>query len=132
MRIENLNATSQKSYYGKALIKYADNGDIILQSYDTDVCKIENGKFIKLWDGYSLTTMNHIKDFCIAFEIPYGNKKWWCELPCESEGEYKVEYSNGFFSRKTGATFDSFEQAEREVDRIMTINPRLSAYVVEV
>lgn len=133
MRIENLNATLQKSYYGKAKIHYLDNGDIILHSYDTDVLKIENGKLVKLWNGWSATTMKHIKDFCMAFGFEYGNKSWWDNMPCENGGEkWKVEITNGFVSHIATTTFDSEEQAEIECERIMEGRPHMFAYPIMI
>lgn len=58
-----LQATTQKSYYGKAIV--SDYGDVkVLYSYNTPVCAINKlGIFYKLWSGYSQTTMKHIRDF---------------------------------------------------------------------
>lgn len=122
MRIELLRPTGrQKSYYGKALIKYADNGTIILQSYDTDVCKIENGNLIRLWGGYSATTMKHINDFINQFNIIGGGKKWWDSLPCNSNGKFQVEFSNGYVVFKAQAVLDSYEQAQEFAESIIEL-----------
>ena len=51
-----------KSFYGKATIR-TEGDDIILRSYNTDVAKISCGKFIRLWSGYSATTMRHVAEF---------------------------------------------------------------------
>lgn len=40
----------------------------ILKSYYTEVAEIRNGEFIKLWEGYSVTTHKHIN----AFRNHYG------------------------------------------------------------
>lgn len=70
-----------KSFYRKAVVIEKDNGETVLQSYDTEVCKIDsNGEFIRLWSGYSLTTMRHINAFLELFGIPGGGKKWWDSL----------------------------------------------------
>lgn len=70
-----------KSFYGKARIIEKDSGEIILQSYDTEVCKITpGGEFVRLWDGYSLTTMRHINAFIELFNISGGGKSWWDSL----------------------------------------------------
>ena len=70
-----------KSFYRKAVVIETDNGETVLQSYDTEVCKIDsNGEFIRLWSGYSLTTMRHINAFLELFGIPGGGKKWWDSL----------------------------------------------------
>lgn len=78
--------TSQKSFYGKAIIKPVSEASFILQSYKTDVCKLfwinGNAYFIKLWGGYSATSMKHINSFLSFFGFPqYGGKKWWDNLP---------------------------------------------------
>ena len=79
-----LPATGQKSYYNKARVIKDNNGDIFLRSYDTLVCYINKaGEFVRLWDGYSATTMKHINDFLRLFDIPGGGKKWWLSLKVE-------------------------------------------------
>lgn len=68
----------RKSFYGKAKVIEKDNGETVLQSYDTEVCKINpNGEFVRLWDGYSSTTMRHINSFLQFFGISGGGKNWW-------------------------------------------------------
>lgn len=67
-----------KSFYGKAKVIETDNGEMILQSYNTDVCKItSSGEFVRLWSGYSVTTMRHINSFLQLFDIAGGGKAWW-------------------------------------------------------
>ncbi len=81
-RTVGLNPTRQKSYYGKANVIEDDNGRTYLQSYDTLVCYVDpNGKFVRLWDGESATTMKHINDFrrlCGLNPISVGE---WRKLP---------------------------------------------------
>lgn len=67
-----------KSFYGKAKVIEADNGEMILQSYNTKVCKItSSGEFVRLWSGYSVTTMRHINSFLQFVGIAGGGKTWW-------------------------------------------------------
>ena len=75
----NLNPTDgRKSFYGKARVELSENGDKTLISYTTPVCRLTaSGKFEKLWDGYSATTMRHINSFCDTYGINGGGKKWW-------------------------------------------------------
>ena len=74
---------SAKSFYGKAKI-VEKGGETVLQSYDTTVCKLDkNGDFVRLWGGYSCTTMRHINAFIEMLGIPGGGKKWWIALPVE-------------------------------------------------
>ena len=70
----------RKSFYGKAEVIEKDNGDIELKSYQTIVARIRNGKFERLWSGYSMTTMSHINAFVDAFGISGGGKAWWDAL----------------------------------------------------
>lgn len=81
-----------KSFYEKAKVIEKDNGEKVLQSYNTEVCKIgSNGEFVRLWDGYSVTTMRHVNSFLSFFGISGGGKSWWDSQPVETE---KVKYSN--------------------------------------
>lgn len=70
----------RKSFYGKAEAIEKDNGDIELRSYSTIVARIRNGKFERLWSGYSATTMNHINSFIDTYGIDGGGKAWWDSL----------------------------------------------------
>ena len=70
----------RKSFYGKAEVIQNDNGDIELKSYSTIVARIRNGKFERLWSGYSATTMNHINSFIDTYGISGGGKSWWTSL----------------------------------------------------
>lgn len=78
MRVfELVPCNSRKSFYGKAKVVQI-NGESILISYDTGVCKIDaNGNFVRMWGGYSQTTMHHINSFISYFGIPGGGKAWW-------------------------------------------------------
>lgn len=63
MKIYELNATNQKSYYGKALI-IDEKNKLKLQSYTTIVAYLDkklNQLHINGW--YSMTTSKHINDF---------------------------------------------------------------------
>lgn len=74
-----------KSFYGKAKV-IEMNGETLLQSYDTTVCKIDkSGEFVRMWEGYSATTMRHINAFIEMFGISGGGKSWWDMQPVETE-----------------------------------------------
>ena len=77
------------SFYGKAKIVECADG-IYLQSYNTLVCfKSNDGKFQKLWSGYSHTTMRHINAFMYYYVgIRKGGKQWWNSL--ETRREYNI------------------------------------------
>lgn len=69
---------SRKSFYGKAKVIENDSGEKILKSYDTEVCKVTNGgEFVRLWPGYSATTMRHVNSFLNYAGIPGVGKAWW-------------------------------------------------------
>ena len=69
---------SRKSFYGKAKVIEKDNGEKVLMSYDTEVCKItKSGEFVRLWDGYSATTMRHVNSFLDLVGMAGGGKAWW-------------------------------------------------------
>ena len=62
----------EKSFYGKAKVIEQDNGEKVLQSYNTQVCKITSGgEFVRMWSGYSVTTMRHVDSF-LSF---YGQRR---------------------------------------------------------
>lgn len=63
MEIYELNASTQKSYYGKSLI-IEDDSTIKLQSYTTIVAEFnKKTKVLKIHGWYSMTTSKHINDF---------------------------------------------------------------------
>lgn len=76
----------EKSFYGKARIAHVESktGRIyyILISYNTAVAMIDNaGHFVRLWNGYSATTMKHIGAFMDCFKLRNIRKHEWLELP---------------------------------------------------
>lgn len=77
-------ADNRQSYYGKAnVVEW--NGEKILVSYETPVCKIDRaGRFVRLWEGYSATTMRHVNSFNLLFGIREGGKAWWDAQPVKA------------------------------------------------
>lgn len=67
----------------RASVSFKD-GFYTLTSYYTDVCSYNPGSntFIKLWDGYSATTMKHIDTFLDIFNKRGFNKRDWIALDC--------------------------------------------------
>lgn len=84
MRHEELKATTQKSYYKKAYV-LKDGNNLFLRSYNTIVCGLVDGKFLRYWDGYSLTTMNHVNDFRMQHGLNRLNKKDWNNIPINTD-----------------------------------------------
>lgn len=75
----------RKSFYGKAFIlRRTATNDYILRSYKTNVAAFTHGKFVRLWNGYSATTMRHVNSFLRFLQIPGGGKKWWDALQVET------------------------------------------------
>ena len=73
---------SRKSFYGKATVIQKDDGTRVLRSYHTEVCAVtSDGKVIKLWDGYSATTMRHVNSFLRFCGVNEGGKAYWDSLP---------------------------------------------------
>lgn len=70
---------NQKSFYGKAYT-HTDGNATILTSYATKVCKIVDGKFIRLWDSWSSTTSRHINEFRQQHGLPKISKSEWQEM----------------------------------------------------
>lgn len=66
----------------KASFRKTEKGEIILTSYYTDVAKIYRKRFYKLWEGYSVTTLNHIDEFLRinGYEGPGLSKYDWIML----------------------------------------------------
>lgn len=55
----------RKSFYGKAVVIVEEDGTETLYSYNTPIIKrTATGELVKLWDGWTATTGNHINAFC--------------------------------------------------------------------
>ena len=81
----------KKSFYGKAQVVKEWSGAYTLKSYDTSVAYIDDdGKFHRLWSGYSATTMRHVNAFLAAFGIDGGGKSWWDKQPIDRDGGYWI------------------------------------------
>lgn len=71
----------RKSFYGKAVVIERD-GEKLLQSYNTIVCKVDScGNFKRLWNGWSATTQRHVNAFVDYYGLPqYGGKSAWKKM----------------------------------------------------
>lgn len=85
---------SRKSFYRKAWVKECSNGEKLLQSYETIVCKIDtNNNVIRLWPGYSATTQRHINSFLMYYGMgEKAGKKEWDKMPIECGSLDRVAY----------------------------------------
>lgn len=80
-----------KSFYGKAKIIEMKNGEKVLQSYNTFVCRITAaGRFVRMWGGYSATTMRHVNSFLSFYNMSGGGKAWWNMQPVEKFPHYSM------------------------------------------
>lgn len=75
------NAYSLEGFGGRALI-IPDGNKLILRSYYTDVCRynLKTGEFIRLWEGFSVTTLKHINIFRRFLALNTLSKREWIEL----------------------------------------------------
>lgn len=72
---------NQRSFYGKAMVSFSSTGAKTLYSYGTPIAVIDHdGQFIKLWRGYSATTMKHINSFRETFGLSKFSKSEWEKL----------------------------------------------------
>ena len=73
---------SRKSFYGKARLQI-DCDEITLFSYGTAICKINvvTNQLTRLYDGYTLTTWRHIKEFFKQFSVNIETLTEWNNIP---------------------------------------------------
>ena len=55
--------STQKSFYGKAIVTELENGYKILTSYNTNVCELDQNNNIVEIRYYSQTTGRHVNEF---------------------------------------------------------------------
>ena len=127
MKEKVLKATTQKSYYGKAHYYEYENA-VFLRSYETTVSRIIDGKFERLWSGFSKTTLAHVNDFRKLYGMTPLNKKEWLSLPCDGE-RWKVTATN-FLGTKTNfqQIFSSYDEAEDFIEKLYERNPYYAGY----
>ena len=99
MKYEVIPHNGRKSFYGKAIVTEVD-GNKTLTSYTTDVARIDKeGHFIKLWNGYSVTTMNHVNAFRIMNGLNALTKNEWLEIPNDTSQLEKAQAYEGTLCR---------------------------------
>lgn len=67
----------RKSFYGKAYVEEYSDRTKVLYSYNTPVAAYKNGILYRLWEGYSATTMRHVKAFTEFLGIGFRGKNQW-------------------------------------------------------
>ena len=83
-RIFTLTPKDRKSFYGNMKV-IERNGDKLLQSYNTIVCKIDAcGNFKRPWDDWSATTRRHVNALGDYYGMPeHGGKSAWEKMEVE-------------------------------------------------
>lgn len=71
----------RKSFYNKATVEMTDD-KITLYSYNTGIVEIDGEKVKALWEGWSMTTGRHIKEFFLQFYGIPCNKKLFEKIQC--------------------------------------------------
>lgn len=75
-----------KSFYGKAKIIETENGEkfysLIILLF---AVSRRRGRFVRMWGGYSATTMRHVNSFLSFYDMNGGGKSWWDMQPVEME-----------------------------------------------
>lgn len=83
----------QKSFYKKAVVRdfSTPRGEsVFLYSYGTPVAAVINGRFRRIWGGWSATTARHIDAFCTMMGIPPFGKRTWNALACYPFGSREL------------------------------------------
>lgn len=118
----------QKSFYKKAFVTTDADGDQYLTSYKTVVAMKIKGRFYRCWNGYSRTTMEHVK----AFFGRNISKKEWDEMDVidpdtgelivtgkeSKDVQYRVVATSGFATFVPQARFANEEEAESLRERL--------------
>lgn len=71
----------------KTVKRYGANAielDGVLVSYETPVCAVRGGEFVRLWSGYSATTMRHVNMFREEHCMPSITKAQWEKMEVQS------------------------------------------------
>ena len=74
------NAAFSLEEFGSRAVIIPTKTGAILESYYTEVAEIRNGEFIKLWDGFSVTTLKHINAFRNRYGMTTISKREWIEI----------------------------------------------------
>ena len=79
----------QKSFYGKARLSVDHWNNKVVYSYDTPVAMLDgNGTLIRLWGGYSPTTLRHVNAFLAQNGMNKLGRKAWEAMPVRNPLRY--------------------------------------------
>lgn len=83
----------------RAVVLKYDDDCILLKSYNTVVAAIVGTQFVKLWRGFSVTTLKHVNAFLAAYNGKQLNKREWIEYPTAT-GEIISETTGQIFTAR--------------------------------
>lgn len=83
-KFEPIPIDGRQSFYGKAIVTEYSDKLAILKSYGTEVARIENGVFIRMWSGYSQTTQRHVNAFRSVYGLETITGTEWKKLPVDT------------------------------------------------
>lgn len=93
------------------------DGYDLLVSYRTPIAlRTPKGEFVRLWGGYTKTTMGHLSAWCVFVKLPIVSGKMWDEIPCGRK--CSVERLNEIYIKTTKPkkkeTLASFKRKVRQ------------------
>ena len=83
-KFEPIPIDGRQSFYGKAIVMEYSEKLAILKSYGTEVARIENGVFVRMWSGYSQTTQRHVNAFLHTYGLKTITGTEWKKLPVDA------------------------------------------------
>ena len=83
-KFEPIPIDGRQSFYGKAIVTEYSDKLAILTSYTTEVARIENGVFVRMWSGYSQTTQRHVNAFRSTYGLETITGTEWKKLPVDT------------------------------------------------
>lgn len=96
-------AKKQKSYYAKAFVVSNRYGFHYLFSYQTLVAVYDtvNKVFYRVYNDYSVSTMNHINDFRLDYNLDIISKKEWLNIPVVTNDKTLFSNHCGGYDKET-------------------------------
>lgn len=82
------------SFTGNAIVIIDEDGTKRLMSYYTEVARVDpDGSFHKSWDGYSVSTANHVRMFAREYA-----PKWLARLGMCADGVYRGTFKSNWIA----------------------------------
>lgn len=86
MKHHELTPTTQKSFYGRAVVYTREDGARVLYSDLRAVCSYHNGRFIKYGVRFSPLELKHVNAFRAENGLAPVTRKAWAAWPCFTFG----------------------------------------------